>query len=124
MITFSIHNALGKLRSLVCAVPLAALLGACGLGFPTGLVQTDTVFPLHIGDGYPWRKSETCARTRLGLVVEGDASVRTAMQNAQLGRVALVERRVTGSWGNYKICTVVYGPWGDFGPPPEGPERG
>ena len=55
-----------------------------------------------------------------GLISVGDASVYAAMKAGKLGRAALVENKVSGALGIYRYCTVVYGPYGDLGPPPEG----
>ena len=54
-----------------------------------------------------------------GLVTSGDSSIRTAMKNGKLGRVAVVDQEISGGLGIYRFCTIAYGPYGDLGPPPE-----
>lgn len=68
-------------------------------------------------DSFPWNSGTACKWQLLGLVTTGDASIRTAMRSGRLGRVAVIDEETTGVLGIYKICTLVYGPYGDLGPP-------
>lgn len=108
-----------KLRLRVATCILAALTtSGCATNQP-GLVYTDTKSPLMALDSFPWNSGIACKWQFLGLVSTGDASIRTAMKNGRLGRVGVVDQETTGILGIYKVCTVVYGPYGDLGPPDE-----
>ncbi|WP_368073525.1 TRL domain-containing protein [Enterobacter cloacae] len=86
---------------------------------PIGLFYTDTVDLVSIGaDGYPMHSGESCSVSVFGLVTVGNSGACAAMKNGNLGRAVLIENRVVGGVGIYKYCTIVYGPYGDPGPPP------
>lgn len=109
------------LRAAACI--LAALTtSGCATNYP-GLVYADTKSPVMALDSFPWNSGTACKWQFLGLVSTGDASIRTAMKNGRLGRVAVVDQETTGVLGIYKVCTVVYGPYGDLGPPDEAVKR-
>jgi hypothetical protein len=108
-----------KLLLRVATCILAALTtSGCATNQP-GFVYADTKSPIMALDSFPWNSGTACKWQFLGVVSAGDASIRTAMKNGRLGRVAVVDQEITGILGIYKVCTVVYGPYGDLGPPDE-----
>ncbi|HAT2828684.1 TPA: hypothetical protein I8370_001680 [Klebsiella oxytoca] len=89
---------------------------------PIGLIYTNTVDLVSIGaDGYPMHSGKSCSVSVFGLVTVGNSGACAAMKNGDLGRAVLIEHKVTGGFGIYKYCTIVYGPYGDLGPPPPMP---
>jgi hypothetical protein len=96
----------------------ALLIGACS-ALPPGILYSNTTTPKSVLDAYPWNESKACGWWILGLISVGDTGVRAAMRAGHLGRAALVETQVSGGLGVYRVCTVVYGPYGDLGPPPD-----
>lgn len=108
-----------KLLLRVAACILAVLTTSGCATSHLGLLYTDTKVPVMALDSFPWNSGTACKWQFLGLVSNGDASIRTAMKNGRLGRVAVVDQETTGVLGIYKVCTVVYGPYGDLGPPDE-----
>lgn len=86
--------------------------------FSNGVLITIRKEPLFVGEGFPWNESRACSWRVFGLISIGDASVRKAMKAQRLGRVSLVEQSVHGGFGVYRLCTIVYGPFGDLGEPP------
>ncbi len=109
----------GKAAGCIAFGTLAVLSTAGCVTNSPGLLYNDTKTPVMALDSFPWYRGAACKWQILGLVSAGDASIRTAMRNARLGRVAVVDEETAGMLGIYKTCTVVYGPYGDLGPPDE-----
>lgn len=94
------------------------LLSGCATTNP-GIIYSNTSTPIAAHDTFPWNQSKACMWSLFGLISVGDASIRTAMRNGKLGRVAVIDQETYGVFGVFKICTIVYGPYGDLGPPDE-----
>ncbi len=108
------------LRQQLHCLALLLLMAVAGCASqPIGLIYTNVTNPQSVGAGYPCQRSESCAMSYFGLITVGDASVYRAMKVGKLGRASLVERQISGALGIYRYCTVVYGYFGDPGPPPE-----
>ncbi|WP_170064067.1 TRL-like family protein [Halomonas heilongjiangensis] len=95
------------------------LLSGCSTLPPGGVLYSNTAGPIYATDRSPNKKGKSCASGIPGLIMFGDASIRKAMQNANLGRAAVVDYEQTTVLSFTKYCTVVYGPRFDIPPPEE-----
>jgi hypothetical protein len=87
-----------------------AAAGCQGVAAPVaGVLYTDVKGPLHAGERVGQKEGRACARSLLGLVATGDASIRSAAEAGGISKIDSVDhhsswRLVTGSF-----CTIVRG---------------
>jgi hypothetical protein len=98
-----------KRRALALGVALSAT-GCAGVASPvTGALYTDVQGPLDAGARVGIKEGRACARSWLGLLATGDASIKSAAEAGAISQIDSVDTHskwmlVTGSF-----CTVVRG---------------
>ena len=101
-----------KLRTLFLhAAPLALFSCAHAMSPVTGWVYTEVKAPLTAtSNGEGSKKGESCAKSILGIVGLGDASIEAASKNGSITKVSRVDYTSENILGFYaKFCTVVTG---------------
>lgn len=103
-----------KLWKVVVLLALAAMLSGCGAmaSSPvTGQLYSDVKGPVDAeGDAEATKKGESCAKSYLGLIGVGDASIDSAKEDGGISDVATVDHKsssILGLVADY--CTVVRG---------------
>jgi hypothetical protein len=104
------------MRSLIFAAPL--LLSGCAAGFafsahgtPLGALYAEAASNEQVSDNAIGTKTgEACAKSILGLITLGDASVATAARAAGIAKISVIDHNVTNILGVYATyCVVVHG---------------
>jgi len=98
----------------VCAALLVTVVGCAGTTVPAGglgLIVTDTTEGLYANNNVSQQRTgKACNKNILGLVVNGDASIKAAKINGGITRVATIDRSFESILGVYgKACTVITG---------------
>lgn len=88
---------------------LAGLGGGCTTIYPTNAVNTNSLESLDFSRVQTMKRGESCARTILGFISDGSASIADAARAAGIRTVELVEYRHTLNPLFAKQCTIVYG---------------
>jgi hypothetical protein len=87
-----------------------AAAGCASVASPvSGALYTDVVGPLHAGERVGQKEGRACARSLLGLIATGDASIKSAAEAGGISKIESVDHHsrwllVTGSF-----CTIVRG---------------
>ena len=91
--------------------PLALFSCAYAVSPVTGFVYTDVKAPVTAtANGEGSKKGESCAKSILGIVALGDASIEAASKNGTVTKISRVDYTSTNILGFYsKFCTVVTG---------------
>ena len=99
------------MKRLAGLLLVVLFLSGCATPFPMGFVYTDVAFPVAAGEGGTGSKVGTAKSTSiLGIVATGDASMKAAMANGGITKVAHVDynaKNILGLYGEY--TTTVYG---------------
>ena len=102
------------LKKIAAPVALAsfALLTGCATGLSpvsTGLV-TDVKGPIMATELDGSKSGQACAKTILGLVNSGDASIQTAKANGGISKVATADYHTKGFYPFFgETCVIVTG---------------
>jgi hypothetical protein len=102
-----------KKMTAIAAVSSLALLGGCAAGYTpvsTGLI-TNVKGPITATDYKGTSKTGTaCAKTIIGLVNSGDASIAAAKANGGITTVSTVDFHTKGFYPFFgETCTIVKG---------------
>lgn len=101
---------MGRSALVLVAAFAAAGAGCAGVASPvTGVLYTDVRGPIQAGQRVGAKEGRACARSWLGLIATGDASIKSAAEAGGISRIESVDhhsswRLVTGSF-----CTIVRG---------------
>ncbi len=103
------------MKRFLTAITLVALVGSlssCACVLPTGALYTEVQSPVAVGSGdLTYSKvGVSTAKSYVGLIATGDASIRAAMENGNLRTVKFVDyssKNILGLIGEY--TTTVYG---------------
>lgn len=87
------------------------LLSSCGmpssrLGFG---IFGETTEPLLITENSGSKTGRSCSKNLLGLIVEGDSSVKAAKKDGKISKVSSVDREVKRMFIMSETCTIVTG---------------
>jgi hypothetical protein len=101
-----------KLTSLlVAAVATLVLSGCMPVYSPAiGLLMTDVYGPIDAGSKVGAKEGQACAQSILGLVAQGDASIRAAAKDGGITKIDSVDhysRNLLGVVADF--CTIVRG---------------
>ncbi len=99
------------MKKLVLVIPLVISLAGCIINPLIGGLYTGVQY--HFGD-HPQEKGEkrgeSCVSNILGLIATGDASVREAMNKAQITKAKSIDYKMTNILGLYgEFCIIVTG---------------
>jgi hypothetical protein len=97
---------------MVSAIIAAALFSGCATYVPSGIVYTGTKAGIAAGEGgvSHGKVGTATAKSIMGLVAWGDASIQTAAQNGGITQIRYVDYEVENILGIYgKYTTIVYG---------------
>jgi hypothetical protein len=102
-----------KFLSALGVVILATGLVGCASAIPMGALYTEVASPVAVGSGSNLSYSKvgvSKANSYFGLIATGDASIKAAVENGQIGTVKFVDyhsKNILGVIGEY--TTTVYG---------------
>jgi hypothetical protein len=98
-------------RSLPLLLGLACAAAGCqGVASPVaGALYTDVEGPLHAGERVGQKEGRACARSLLGLVATGDASIRSAAEAGGISKIDSVDHHSSWTLVVGSFCTIVRG---------------
>lgn len=100
------------MKKLVLVVGIALVLTGCATGMSpvgTGLI-TDVKGPIAVGDATGTKEGTACAKTIVGLINSGDASIEAAKKAGGIKSVASVDYHTKGFYPFMgQTCTIVTG---------------
>ncbi|HPN84621.1 MAG TPA: TRL-like family protein [Victivallales bacterium] len=103
---------IAKVLKSALFVGIIAVAGGCASAIPQGILYTEVKLPVSSADGQVLytRSGSSEAKSFLGLVAFGDASITQAVQSGGIKQIKYVDYQATnflGILGTYK--TTVYG---------------
>lgn len=100
-------------RILAASIAIAILsltTGCLGVATPAmGIFATNVKWAGDAEGPVGSKKGKACARSILGLVADGDASIETAAENGKIRNVTSVDYETTWTLLFGEICTIVRG---------------
>ena len=91
-------------------LPAAGSLGCLGVVTPAaGVLYTDVKGPLHPGERVGSKEGRACARSILGLIATGDASIKSAAEAGGISRIDSVDTHSEWMLVMGSFCTIVRG---------------
>jgi len=93
------------------ALSAVVMLSACGMPSSNlGLgIFGESTEPMLVTQNAGSKTGKACSKNLLGLIVEGDSSVKAAMKDGRISKVASVDRQVKRMLVMSETCTIVTG---------------
>ncbi|NCB49226.1 MAG: hypothetical protein EOM53_00900 [Alphaproteobacteria bacterium] len=99
------------MKKLLCALALAGALSGCAV--PESSVGysiiKETNEPITATSLRATKTGRACARNLLGIISDGDMSIKAAMKNGGINQVSSVDKEVRYYLIFSRVCTVVRG---------------
>jgi hypothetical protein len=92
------------------AAAALAAAGCAGVAAPVrGALYTDVAGPLDAGARVGTKEGRACARSWLGLLATGDASIKSAAEAGGISRIESVDSHSSWLLVTGRFCTIVRG---------------
>ncbi|MCG8588751.1 MAG: TRL-like family protein [Proteobacteria bacterium] len=98
------------LLGIACAAVLAATMGCAAVVSPAGGgLWMDVHGPLQAGDRVGSKEGRACAKSILGLIASGDASIKAAAAAGGITKIESVDHHTVHKIFVGEFCTIVRG---------------